>query len=135
MLAFLKQYKVFLSGLFIAVLTGLSEVLSTHGDPSLWIIGWSVSLIVLTYLANNIRGQWASIISVVLSSAILFFQAHGDPDGLTLKEVATTVILPLAIKILGLFYTTPTKSRGYEHTLAIVQAKEQGNDIAPLLDK
>lgn len=126
---FILDNKVFITGIIVALLTSIYELFSTNGEPSGWVLAWSASIAILSYLANNVRGQWASIISVVLSTAIMFFQAHENPDGLTMKEIATTVLLPLVIKILGLFYTAPPKDRAYEHAQPIQQAKAEANRV------
>lgn len=125
---FFQKNKVFIIGLFIALLSSIYELSSTS-NPSPWILGWSAVIAVLTYFANNVRGQAASIFSTILSSSILFFQAHGQPDGLSMKEVMTTAVLPLSIQILGLFYTSPTKPREYEQSPTVVQAKQEASDI------
>lgn len=126
---FINKYKVFLTGLLMAVLSSVYELISTNLHPSYWILGWSVSLAALTYFANNLRGQAASIFTIVLSTAIMFFQAHTEGNDLSFKEIALTVLLPLGIKVLGLFYTTPPKLRGYEHSEIIETAKQEGKEI------
>jgi hypothetical protein len=129
--SFLDKYKVFLTGLLMAVLTSAYELFSTSGNPSLWVLGWSVGIAVLSYLANNLRGQVASILSIVLATSVAFFQNHGTGEDLNLREVATKEILPMLIAILGLFYTSPPKSRGYEHSAPIREAKREAKHLEP----
>lgn len=112
-LQYIKTNSVFVVGALLALLTSIYEVSSTGGNPSWWIMGWSGSIAVLTYLGKNLTGQAASIIAVIVSTAVVFFEAHGNPAGLSIKEIGYGVLLPLAIKILGIFYTgkkVPTKT-------------------------
>ena len=125
---FLMKNKVFIIGLFIALLTSIYEI-SSQSDPSPWILGWSVVIALLSFLAKNLRGQTASIISLVLASAMSFFESHGTPDNLSFKEIVIRYAIPLLILILGLFNSSPPKTTGYEKTPTIEKAKEQGDLI------
>lgn len=120
--SFFAKYKVLIVGLLIAVLTAALELLTAAVEPSPWILGWSLAIAIASYLARNLRGQWASIAGIFLSTMLVFFEAHNDPGGLTLKEVGTTLVIPLAIKLLG-FAAPPPKDRAYEHSAPITKAK------------
>lgn len=123
--SFFQRNKVFIIGLLVAALSSAYELISTNGHPSVWIIGWSVAISVLTYVAKNLRGQSASILSTIGMGAASFFQLHGQPDGLTMQQIMTALVLPMTIQILGLFNTSPPKPLEYEKSPTIVAAKEE----------
>lgn len=127
--SFFQQNKVFIIGLLVAVLTTVSELVSTGGHPSVWILAWSVSITGLTYAARNIRGQAASILGTISMGITSFFQLHGQPDGLNMQQVVTALVLPMTIQVLALFNTTPAKTTEYEKSPTIEAAKVEAKII------
>lgn len=126
---FIIKNKVFILGLVLAVLQIVHELFLKETPPSAWVLVWSVLIGMLSYLANNLRAQAASILSILASSAASFFQANQQPTHLTATQVVTTYVIPAIILIIGLFYTSPVKTLGYEKTGVIEAAKAQGNEI------
>lgn len=123
---FLSKNKVFIVGLLQFVLTTLTELFADpHGLYSAYIIGYSLVVAILTYIGRNVRGQWASISSAVLSSVVVFGALHDQHMPITMAIIVTRIIFPLALAIVGIFYTSPPKSIEYEHSTPIVQAKAQ----------
>lgn len=123
---FLNKNKVFIFGLIQFVLTTIVELTSDEkGIYSTYIIAYSAVVAALTYLGRNLRGQWASISGAVLSSVMVFGGLHDSQIPITFQIIATRVIMPLTIAILGIFFTSPPKSREYEHTEPIVAAKAE----------
>lgn len=128
-LSFFQRNKVFIIGLLVATLSSVYELVSTDGHPSVWIIGWSMAIAALTYAAKNLRGQSASILSTIGMGAASFFQLHGQPDGLTMQQIMTALVLPMTIQILGLFNSSPPKPLEYEKSPTIVAAKQEAKEL------
>lgn len=126
----LNTNKVFLFGLAQFVFTSLNEIFtSTDSAYSAWIVGYSAVIAVCTYLGRNLRGQWASIFSAVLPTIYVVGSLHDQHAHITLGIIATKIVFPLFGAVVGIFYTSPPKDRGYEKTEAIVEAKVEGKAI------
>jgi hypothetical protein len=121
--------KVFLAGLIQLVLTTVAEAL-LDGPINWYVIGFSLAVAVFSFLGRNLRGQVASIFTIIGSSAATFFNLHGSVEGLTRQEIVTQLLV-LGSQIIGIFFTSPAKSIGYEHAPAIVKAKEIGEQEVP----
>jgi hypothetical protein len=125
----LNQNKVFLIGLLQLLITTGIEVFDGTGTHSTFLIAYSFSVAVLTYFANNLRGQWASIITTVLNSVVVVGSLHDSQTPLTREVILLQVVLPFTFNLVGLFNTSPAKSRNYEHSQPIVDAKLQAKEI------
>lgn len=121
---FWQTHKVFIVGLIQFILTSLTELfMNDTGGYSTYIIIYSAVIAALTYLGKNLRGQWASIISAVTSSVMVFGGLHDSNLPITFQIIATRMLLPLSLAILGIFYTSPPKSTAYEQQQSIMDAK------------
>lgn len=120
--AFWEKNKVFIVGIVSAILMSIYEITSKGDKSSTWVFAWSGAIAVLTFLSRNSRGQYVTIFSTVLASTVAFFNLHNSPEALTFKQIANEMILPLGIQLLGMV-APPPKSREYEHSTPIVEAK------------
>jgi hypothetical protein len=91
--------KVFLTGLLTAILIAIAPVL--QGDKiTVYSLAFPVLLAVGSYLSRNLEGQVVTIIGIITAAATNFFTAHPAPDGITLKYVVVSWVLPLVIQVL-----------------------------------
>jgi len=91
--------KVFLVGLLTAVLVAVAPLL--QGEMiSVYSVGFAIVLAAGSYLSRNMQGQVWTMVGIVVAAATNFFTAHPAPDGLTLKYVIVSWIVPVAIQIL-----------------------------------
>lgn len=91
--------KVFLTGLLTAILIAIAPVLQGE-SITIYTLGFPLVLAVGSYLSRNLEGQVVTIIGIITAAATNFFTSHPAPDGLTLKYVVVSWILPLVIQIL-----------------------------------
>lgn len=119
--------KVFIVGLIQLVLTTVVEILSGTDEKSWYSIGFSLAIAIISYFARNLRGQAASIVSAIAAALISYFNLHGEPGPIDMKEIAVQLMTLLGV-ILGSLFSTPAKSIGYEHQPVIMKAKRQGEE-------
>lgn len=123
---FLNENKVWIAGLVQFILTALTELtVDPNGHYNVYIIVYSAVIAALTYAGRNLRGQWASISMAILSTTMVFGSLHDTQTAITYQIVMIRMVMPLALAILGIFFTSPPKSREYEHSEPIVAAKEE----------
>lgn len=126
----LNKHKVWIAGMIQFILTSLVELTSHEtGDYSTYIIAYSAAVAALTYAGRNLRGQWASISGALLSSVMVFGGLHDSNIPLTFQVIAVRIVMPLSIAVMGIFFTSPPKSREYEHSQPIVEAKAEAKQI------
>lgn len=119
--------KVFLLGLLGSVLIVLQQF-TTESEPSYKAIGFAVFLAVLSYVAKNWRGQSTSMVGIVTTALATIVQSY--------QEGGSISWLQIMVQVLGVFIATQSpdaKSKGYEHTDAILAAKAEGEGITPAL--
>jgi len=119
-----NQNKVFLMGLLSAIAIILQPFLM-ETEINWASVGLAAGLTVLSYLAKEWRGQGLSITGIIGIAADTVYQLQ--TTGTFTWERA---ILGIIVAILAAAAPDP-KSRGYEHTPTIVQAKKQGEAIVP----
>ncbi len=122
-----KKNQVFIAGLLMAVLsTGLELLTAGNGEFSWGIVGWGMFISGLTWAGKNLRGQAASVVTIALMTATNFqtMKLEGNIKWIIL-------LFQAAIALIAVFWTSPPKSRGYEHTDVIEKAKVQGEKMTP----
>lgn len=121
---FFQRNKVLLLGLLGSIGLALSAFV---GQQAIEVkpLAYAVLTAALSYLANNLRGQWVSVAGIfgtLLSTYI------------TMEQTGTISWQQLILQGIVAFIAVvapPAKSRGYEHTDEIVMAKVKGEQIAP----
>lgn len=113
---FFQRNKVLIIGLLASICASLYEFTSA---PSVnWlVVGFSAYTAGLSYLANKLRGQWATIIGVMLSlGATLYTQI--DTHHVNVGQLILTALVTF-----GMAIAPPPKPVTYEHNATIVDAK------------
>ena len=121
---FWNKNKVFILGLLGAIGIVLQDYLNTSSLD--WkAVGVAVLMAILSYVAKEWRGQGMTIIGIigVAANVIVSLQVTGT---LTLQNA----ILSLVVALITASAPDP-KSRGYEQTAAIKDAKAEGEAITP----
>lgn len=121
---FFNQNKVLIVGLLSAVLLALNEVLS-KGEANVKTLAFAAFLAALSLLANNLRGQWATIAGI-LGTAVATYVTQSENGNISWVQI----VLQSLLALLAVF-TPPAKSRGYEHASTITSAKAEGERIRP----
>lgn len=124
MQTFWDKHKVFLIGLLSALVLTLEQFIN---QPTVdWkAIGLAAVIAILSYFARTWRGQTGTIVGIVgtASAALATELANGD-------LAWDRLILQITVAIIAGF-VSDAKSRGYEHTDTIKQAKAEGETIVP----
>lgn len=123
---FWDKNKVFILGLLgAAALTLQQFVGQPDDDVKLKAVGFALLMTVLSFLARNWRGQGLSIAGIIGNLAGVF---------VTIQETGqfswVQFILQGIIAIIAAAGADP-KSRGYENTAVIKEAKKEGEQIQP----
>lgn len=119
-----NKNKVLIVGLLTAVLLAAQELLKT-GESSTKVIVFASFLAALTFLAQNLRGQWATIAGI-LGTAISTYVTMEQTGSVSWSQIILQALLALLAVV-----APPPKSRGYENTVTIEQAKYQGEKKTP----
>lgn len=119
---FLEKNKVLIIGFLIAALSAIVPYVQL-GDVPLPNILWAVFIAGLSWGARNLRGQWATILGTIITSIT-------QAGATELKPGIQWVLLGLnaGIAVLSVF-SSPPKSREYEHSPTIVEAKSEAKAI------
>jgi hypothetical protein len=120
--SFWDKNKVFILGLLGSIAVVLQQF--TTGEETNWkVIGMAVFIAVLSKIANEWRGQGLSIVGIIGSLAGVF---------VTIQQTGqfswTQFALQAIIAVIATAAPDP-KSRGYENTQVIKDAKAQGEQI------
>lgn len=120
---FLQTNKVLISGLVTAVLMSVYQLkFDTTVD---WVlVGYTAFIAGGSFLANKLRGQWATIAGVVLPTAAIVYQAHAAHTHVDFGKL----LLAMAVQV-GLAVSPPPKSLAYEKSPTIEQAKAEAEII------
>lgn len=122
--SFFQANKVLIFGLLSAIALGLNEAFST-GGASTKVLVFAAFLAALSFLANNLRGQWATIAGVIGTALTTY---------ITMDQAGTIswpqIILQAVLALLAVF-TPPAKSKGYEYTGTVTAARAEGEAIKP----
>lgn len=121
---FFGNNKVVIIGFLTAVALAVSELIK-GGESSTKVLIFSAAIAAASWLARNLRGQWATITGL-LGSALSTY--------LTMVQAGTVswsqLILTLVVSLLAVL-SAPAKSIGYEHTDIIMEAKKEGELTNP----
>jgi hypothetical protein len=118
------QNKVVIVGLLTAVLLAVQEAMKA-GESSIKVFVFAGILAAISFLANNLRGQVATIIGIV-GTAISTYVTMDQTGSVSWSQI----VLQTMLALLAVF-APPAKSKGYEYTQTIQQAKTQGERIKP----
>lgn len=126
LIEFWKKNQVFLLGLIAAICVSLQEFIS---QPTIdWkVIGFAVLLTGLSYLAKEWRGQGLSTVGIVGNLAGVFVTVY-QSGNFTWNQF----MLQAIIAIMAAAAPDP-KSRGYEASEVIKDAKREGEAINPAI--
>ena len=125
--------KVFILGLLSAIAVAITPFTQTaeQSEEVKWTaVGYAVLTAVLSYLARNWRGQGLSILGFVGNAAgvaATLLLKGGDLNNQTFIIQLLLQSLLTGIAAAG----ADPKSRGYEKTEIIQEAKKQGEEIQP----
>jgi hypothetical protein len=118
------QNKVVIVGLLTAVLLAVQEAMKA-GESSTKVFVFAGILAAISFLANNLRGQVATIIGIV-GTAVSTYVTMDQTGSVSWSQI----VLQTMLALLAVF-APPAKSKGYEYTQTIQQAKTQGERIKP----
>lgn len=120
----LMKNKVVIIGVLAAAFLAVSEAVK-GGEASIKVLVFSGLIAAAGWVANNLRGQVASIVGLVGNALVTY---------LTMQENGSVSWAQILIQfILGVLaiLSAPAKSAGYEKTELIVEAKKEGEVIQP----
>ncbi len=124
--AFWNKNKIFILGLLGSLALAIEPFATTTTDDVKWrVIGFAVLMAVLSYFAKEWRGQGLSIVGIIGNSAGVFVTLQS-----TGHFTWNQFILQLILAIITAAMPDP-KSRGYENTQVIKEAKQEGEAINP----
>ncbi len=125
---FFNENKVLIFGLLSAVALTLNEMFGA-GEASPKVLVFAGLVAAASFLAKNLRGQWATIAGLV-GTAITTYLTMEQQGSISWAQLVLQVVIGfLAITM------PPAKSVGYERTQLITEAKAQGEDAKPSLAK
>lgn len=123
---FWDKYKVFILGLIGAAAIAVQPfVLNTTEEIKWQAVGTAAGLAVLSFIAKEWRGQGMTIIGIIGVSADTIYNLI-DSGTFSWQRAILSVIIAIA------FAAMPDpKSRGYENSSTIKEAKREGETIQP----
>ena len=124
---FFNKNKVLIIGLLSAIALPIYDLVSS-GETSLKVCVMAGLVALTSYLARNLRGQWATIAGAV--GTMLATYITQDQSG---QPISWAQIILQGVVLLLAATAPPAKSRGYEHTEVIVEAKAAGEAATPTL--
>lgn len=122
-MSFFQEYKVLIFGSVTAVLTALYGLLATPVIDYI-VLGYAAFIAVGSYLARNLRGQWGTIVGIVLPTIAVLEDAHIHHTEVNYPYL----IVGITVQILAAL-SAPAKDRSYENSPTIIQAKAEGAEI------
>lgn len=118
-----NKYKVLIVGLLISLFQPINDIIQTGSMPSAHVLVIAAIGGVISWMALNLRGQWVSIAGI-LQLAMNKYISMDSGNQINWGMIIFQVIIALLALV-----APPAKSRGYEHTETIVEAKEEGKQI------
>jgi membrane protein implicated in regulation of membrane protease activity len=113
-------------GLLGAIALAIEPFAANSSDDVKWkVVGFSVGVAVLSFFAKEWRGQGLSIVGIVGNLSAVFVTVWN-----TGHFTWNQLILQLILAILTAAGADP-KSRGYENSQLIKEAKKEGEEINP----
>ncbi len=125
---FFNKNKVLIFGLLSAVALTLNETFRA-GVASPKILVFAALIAAASFLAKNLRGQWATITGLV-GNALVVYLTQYEQGNVSIEQL----ILQFIIGFLAIIMP-PAKSIGYERTQVITDAKAQGESVQPSVAK
>jgi hypothetical protein len=123
-MSFWNHNKVFILGLIGAIAVSVQEF-ATQPVVDYKVLGFAALMAVLSYFAKEWRGQGLSITGIVGTLAATFMTVYQTGSFTWLQFTTSAVLAVLAAS------GADPKSRGYEATQTISNAKAQGEAINP----
>lgn len=130
---FWNKNKVFILGLLSAIAVAITPFVqdADQSDAVKWsTVGFAVLMAILAYLAKSWRGQGLSILGIVGNIAGVATTLLTQGTQVNSKTFYLQLILQTFLAILAAAAPDP-KSRGYEQTDTIKDAKREGEAIQP----
>lgn len=121
---FWNNNKVLIIGLLSAVALALNEIF-VKGDYNTKALVFAAFIAALSFLANNLRGQWATIAGI-LGTTIATYVTMDQTGNVSWPQLIMQAVIALLAVV-----APPAKSRGYEHTVTIEGARYQGERKVP----
>lgn len=125
--AFLHKNKVIIIGLLSAVALPVYDLIN-KGETSVKVLVMAGAVALTSYVARNMRGQWATIASSVGTMLATYLTQSETGQPVTWVQLIGQGIL----LILGAS-APPIKSIGYEQTKVISQAEAAGEKAVPTI--
>lgn len=123
---FWNKYKVFILGMLGAIALAIEPFATNASDDVKWkVVGFAALVGTLSYFAKEWRGQGMSILGI-LGNVSGVFVTVWNTGHFTWNQF----ILQIILAILTAAAPDP-KSRGYENTPVIKEAKKEGEQINP----
>lgn len=124
---FFNKWKVLIIGMLLSIFGPVNDIITT-GTTSVKVLIIAAIGGLISYIATDMRGQIQTIAGVFqLSLGTYLTMSSAGP--ITRLQIAQ-IIVQTAIAYLAAS-TGPMKSRGYEHSPIIVEAKKEGNELYP----
>lgn len=134
-----NRNKVLFIGLLSAVAVAMTPFVQTGdvGDTVTWAaIGYAAMLATIAFLGNAWRGQGATLFGVIGTALTTISNLLVSGSDIPPRQFIIQVVLQTFIAF-ALAVGPDPKSRGYEHSQPIIEAKKEGEEIRPakLTDK
>lgn len=122
---FFEKNKVFLVGLFSAVLLAIQPYMGGGVKLDFKVVGLAAGIAILSYLAKEWRGQGMTILGIigVVAGTVVALYENGS---LSWQQLIFEVAFALVFSAMP-----DPKSRGYEQSSIIKEAKKEGETIVP----
>jgi hypothetical protein len=118
-----NKNKVLFIGLLGSVAVALQAFVGQEATD--WkVVGFAVFTAILSYFANNLRGQWVTILGVMGTLASTVFTSISTGVPLHWNQVFIQAVVAVIAVV-----SPPPKDRAYEHDPTIMAAKEKAPDV------
>lgn len=123
MQTFLNNNKVLLLGILGAIGIVLQQYVGVT-TPDYKVICFGVAIAIISYLANNLRGQWVTILGILGSALSTIATAIQSGNKISWFQLIITIMLAIIAAV-----APSGKSVSYENTPTITAAKAQAAAI------
>lgn len=119
-----SKYKVLITGLIAAVAIAIQPLVVETAEHVKWpVLGVAAGMTALSFLANNLRGQGATILGIIGITADVSYNLL-EKGQFSWEKAGLMALIAYAFAHIG-----PPKTVGYEKTATIESAKEEGKAI------
>ena len=123
---FWNKNKVFILGLLGSIALAIEPFAANTSDDVKWkVVGFAIGVATLSFFAKEWRGQGLSIVGIIGNISAVFVTVWN-----TGNFSWNQLILQLILAIITAAGADP-KSRGYESSQVIKEAKKEGEEINP----